>query len=107
MWNLWISAYLWKENSPGTLHRKKSDREKYIASISRNLRKMWHTLWVEDPIGELLQHLSDISGKKYTSLEDLDDVSLEWLASQTIHGVHELCLDIKTKSQLIIEKKDA
>lgn len=96
---------MWKqrENSLSNVHSTKSQREKFISTIDRNLRKIGHNYGLEDPLGELLKKLSDSMGKQYSGLQDLDDITLEWLAQNTAQCIHELCQQVKTKTSDIIQ----
>lgn len=98
---------MWKqrENSLSNVHSTKSPREKFITIIDRNLRKIGHNYGLEDPLGDLLKKLSDSMGKQYSGLQDLDDVTLEWLAQNTAQYIHELCQQVKTTTNDIIQSQ--
>ncbi len=92
-----------KGNSLSQVYATKTKRDKLIAQVDRNLRKIGHNYDIADPLGDLLKKLSDSMGKQYSWLEDLDDVTLEGLANNTREYIHELCQQIKAKTTEILE----
>lgn len=94
-----------RENSLSELYAGKTQREKNIIIIKRNLGKIWHKENSKDPLEQVLERLNQAAGGKINSLEDLPDLVLEGLATSTIRYVYEFCEQVKGKTQNIIQKK--
>ncbi len=102
MWDLGVLKHFANPNSLGEIHKKKSKKERLISIVSRNIRKIWHNELLEDPIWDLLKELSERTWKHYKSLQDLDEVTLEWIAHASALTIHELCEKVKDDTQKII-----
>lgn len=98
---------MWNEkgNSLSQVYGNRTPRQKFILIIDRNLRKIGHNYGIENPLWELLAKLSESTGKTYTWLDDLDDITLEGLANNTRLHIQDLCEKVKQQSQWIINKQ--
>lgn len=105
MWNLGVSKHFANPNSLGEIHKKRSKKERLISIVSRNLRKIWHNEWLEDPIWDLLKELSERTWNNYNSLEDLDEVTLEWISHASVLTIHELCENVKDETHSVIQEQ--
>lgn len=98
---------MWSINYPGELssnslsfkYKVISDREKRILHISRNIRKIWHKTGIDNPIQDFLNEYNENTWYSYKTLEDLDDITLEWLNNMFTDSIHQLCEKIKQDSQ--------
>lgn len=97
MWREW-------ENSLAQIHYKRTEKERLIAIIERNLRKIWHQENIEDAVSQVLKKLSSATGRKFTSLNDLDEVTLEGLSNSTVVYIQDLCSTVKRKTNQVIAK---
>lgn len=50
----------------------------------------------------MLKELSERTWNNYNSLEDLDEVTLEWISHASVLTIHELCENVKDDTQKII-----
>lgn len=105
MWNLGIAKHLANPNSLSEIHKSKTKKEKLVSLVSRNLKKLWYKLDIEDPIWDLLKELSQTTWKEYNTLDDLDEITLEWLSHNSVATIHELCENVKKDTQLVLEKQ--
>lgn len=92
---MWVLESLWSDRSIANLYRNMSHRERMIFNITRNLRRIWHREKIQDPIGDLLNELSNTYGQEIKSLDELDDITLEWLWNNLINSIHDSCEIVK------------
>lgn len=98
---MWSMDYLGL-SSPNSLsfkYKAMSERDKRILHISRSIRKIWHKTGIDDPIQDFLKEYNESTWHKYKTLEELDDVTLEWLNNMFTDSIHQLCEKIKQDSQ--------
>lgn len=93
----------WNKNSLYDISSQKTKREKLISKVDRDLRKIWHFLNLKDPLRNMLEDLSKKTKHKYNWLNDLDDVSLEWLSNNLTILIFEMCEKVKNDVNKIIK----
>ncbi len=103
MWNIDTSTWIWTFNSISHRYTSMSNREKLIEQLNRNVKRIGRILWVKDPVSDLVKQLNTQHGTQLKGIEDLDDISLEWLKNNSIKTIIENCkrkFSIKTQKTL-------
>lgn len=92
------------KNSISSINENKTKKEKIILKIKRDLKKIWNYLGIDDPLWDMLKDLSKKTKNNYILIEDLDEVSLEWLSDRLTILIFEICEKVKKDVDQIIEK---
>lgn len=97
---------MWRQsdNSLSQIHHKRTEKERLIAIIERNLKKIWHQENIDDALSQVLRKLSSETGGNYASLNDLNEVALQGLANNTFLYIQDFCHTVKRKTSDIILK---
>lgn len=100
MWNYVSTA---GANSVTNRYRSMSKRDRLIMLVTRSIKKIGHTQWIDDPIADFFREYNEHTGYDYTRIDELDDVNLECLHQMFAVSIHELCEKIKSQSKKILE----
>ncbi|MGE4444102.1 MAG: hypothetical protein AB7E37_03870 [Candidatus Altimarinota bacterium] len=97
---------MWRQsdNSLSQIHHKRTEKERLIAIIERNLKKIGHQENIDDALSQVLRKLSSETGGNYASLNDLNEVALQGLANSTFGYIQDFCHTVKRKTSDIILK---
>ena len=93
------------KNSLTFINENKTKKEKLILKIKRDLKKIWNHLGVDDPLWDMLKDLPKKTKNNYILMEDLDEISLEWLSDRLTTLIFEICEKSKKDVDQIIKKE--
>lgn len=100
---MWNYASMPGQNSVTNNYRKMWKKEKLVMLVTRNIKKIGHTQWIDNPIEDFFREYNEHTWQEFTKVEELDEVTLEWLHNMFAISIHELCEKIKADSQKVLE----
>ena len=90
-------------NSVTNRYKALSKRERLLVNVSRSIRKIGHKTGIENPIEDFLKEYNETTWHDCKTLDELDEVTLEWLNNMFADSIHQLCEKIKKDSQDVLE----
>lgn len=90
-------------NSVSYRYKNMTKREKLLDMVTKQLKKIWHKRNIDDPIREMLLWYNSETNGNYQSLNELDEITLEWMTHMLIQDVFSLCEIVKSKTQRVLE----
>lgn len=89
-------------NSVSYRYKNMSKREKLLEMLQKNLKKIGRQKWIDNPVQQIIDWYNAQTKSNFSSLDDLDDVTLEWMNNMIMQDIFALCTKIKTNIQDII-----
>lgn len=87
------------ESSLTGRYRKLSKKDQLVRIVTRNIKRVGRNRDIQDPIGDFLKEYNKLTNGNITNIDQIDEVSLEWIHNLLATSIHEICEEIKRKSK--------